>query len=245
MKCPLWPLCFLCRLTHRRNRLWVLGLLGIGLSMLMDHWVYQQFIGYRSMRHDWQNVLRDCGYLPVWLVVGVVMLLIHRNPDTGHIRRHRGTVLPAGLILISNVAACSIVAELLKLLVRRERPSLHEGMYHFRPWAEKTFNSGGLGMPSSHTMVAISAAWILSRLYPRGTVFFIAMGLGCGYVRVSSNNHFFSDAVVSVVMSYFITQWIWGKCQRAGQTQLSTSTAKVLADSIPEKKTSPDIVHAN
>jgi membrane-associated phospholipid phosphatase len=211
MTCPLWPI---CALKQRKIQIMLLSGLIIAISLMMDLWVYEQFIGYRSSQHDWQNVLKNCGYMPVWIVVGIVLILLNRHRPTGHLKRHVGTHLPAGLILIINVASCALVAEILKLIVRRERPSMHDGMYVYRSIFHKTFNSGGLGMPSSHTMVAFAAAWMFAKLYPRISWLCIAIAAGCGMMRVGSNAHFFSDAVVSMVVSYHMTHWIWEKCQR-------------------------------
>jgi hypothetical protein len=51
-----------------------------------------------------------------------------------------------------------IIAELLKIALRRERPGLTDGAHVFRPWSEHPLSTAQLGLPSSEVAVAFAAA---------------------------------------------------------------------------------------
>ena len=72
----------------------------------------------------------------------------------------------AWYLLITPFAG-GLVAEIMKLLLRRERPNVLSGDYSFRLWSENPFSTSGLAWPSSHTMVAFAAATISSSLTSR------------------------------------------------------------------------------
>jgi len=70
-------------------------------------------------------------------------------------------------ILAGAVTLAGVLDEVLKLLVRRDRPGVHDGAYAFRPWSDRPFDSSGFGMPSSHAIIAFAAAAALTELFPR------------------------------------------------------------------------------
>lgn len=201
----------------QKRKVILVGLLivvGMVIAICLDRRIYHHFVDYHSKNKDWEKMLRVCGYLPVWLLVGIAMMLQQRARVTGKLLRHIGTNLPAGLLLIINIVACGIVGELLKLIVRRDRPNAHDGMYVFRSFSDRTFNSGGLGFPSSHAMVAFAATWILCRLYPKAWPVWLILGIGCGATRVISGAHFTSDVIGSMAISYLLTALFWHKFYR-------------------------------
>jgi membrane-associated phospholipid phosphatase len=93
--------------------------------------------------------------------------------------------------------------------MRRERPGVADGAYVFRSFAEKPFSTSGLALPSSHGLVAFSAAWILCRLYPRAWPIWVALAAGCALSRVEAHAHFLSDVTVAAVAAWFMVEMIW------------------------------------
>jgi membrane-associated phospholipid phosphatase len=85
------------------------------------------------------------------------------------------------------------------------------GEYIFRAWSERTFSSGGLGMPSSHAVVAFGAAAMLSRLFPRARPVWWLLGWGCGLTRVLHGRHFVSDVVLAAIVGWLIAALLWSK----------------------------------
>ncbi len=106
------------------------------------------------------------------------------------------------------------VAELLKMLVRRERPGLHDGAYVFRAFSDRPFRTTDLGFPSGHAMVAFAAAAIIARLFPRAAPVAYLMAAACGLTRVLAQAHFASDVVGAAIAAWVVVALIWRLVER-------------------------------
>jgi membrane-associated phospholipid phosphatase len=144
---------------------------------------------------DFYAMCRLVGYLPVWLVVGAALALID-SP------RGWRALWSRGGLLVTSVTLAGGAAELLKIIVRRERPGPPYESYSFRPWAQDTWWTGGLGWPSSHVAVAFAAVWVLWRLHPRARPIWLLLGCGCAWSRLAFRDHFLSDVVGAAVVAY-------------------------------------------
>lgn len=150
---------------------------------------------------DWGRFLRVQGFLPLWLVAAAALAL--QDGDRGRgLWRGRGALLAAGATL------GGVAAELLKLVFRRLRPG-ELGAYAFRPFSERPFSTGGLGLPSSHALVAFGAAAVLARMFPRARWVWWALAWGCGLSRVAAGAHFLSDVVVAAVVGWLVGVLLW------------------------------------
>ena len=96
----------------------------------------------------WGRLVRTLGYLPFWVLVGFGIL---RSSSTSSTQR-------SALLLMLAPTFSGALNELLKLLVRRERPGPNAGEYVFRAFTDRPFSTAGLGMPSGDTIVAFAAA---------------------------------------------------------------------------------------
>lgn len=161
-------------------------------AMLLDPWAYRHLVLPDVYEKDWGRMLRVAGFLPTWAVVSAGILLSGPRDAAAPAQRRLRALLPFIAGTIGGVAA-----ELLKLLLRRERPVPHAGEYFFRDWSERTFSTGGLALPSSHALVAFSAAAILVRMYPRAAWLWYALAAGCAVTRVLARAHFLSDVVLA------------------------------------------------
>ena len=181
---------------------WLVGfvLVFAGLPMLADKWVYDHFYRANLYDQDWARFLRVLGFLPTWIIAALAMWLELREGDRDRAKRR------AWYLALAPTAA-GLGAEILKLLLRRERPEANGGLYGFRLWSDQTFSTAGLAFPSSHTMVAFGAATALARLYPRANWVWYALATGCGVTRVLSRAHFLSDAMLGALMGWCIG---WG-----------------------------------
>jgi len=176
-------------------------------ASLLDPLVYWAFRDCPLVREpDWHRMFRVMGYLPLWLAGAVAMLLV----DSGKTRREPLTSAwrRAGLLATSTVLA-GIAGEILKIVLRRERPITTGGLYVFRPWLDHPLKTVNLALPSGHAMVAFAAAWILSFLFPRAAVVWLLLAVGCAATRVIARAHFLSDVVVSALASYAVVRLIW------------------------------------
>jgi membrane-associated phospholipid phosphatase len=152
-------------------------------------------------------MFRVMGFVPLWAAAALALVL----HDRGAPRRddaHRGHYRRGALLLGATIAG-GITAELLKLLLRRERPWAHDGAWVFRPFTERPFSTGGLALPSSHALVAFAAAFMLARLFPRATPVWWVLGAGCALTRVMAGAHFVSDVVVAGLAAWLVVAALW------------------------------------
>ncbi len=160
------------------------------------------------------------GTLWVWLVVAMGLYLHDRAPVGLGLRPALGHQRDPGaraIAVAGSVVLAGAVAEVLKLIIGRERPTrLIEGefieqMYVFKPVLGALRDSSNLGMPSSHAAVAFAGAVAMALVAPtqRGLVLSLA-GL-CALSRIVASAHTLSDvvvgALVGVVMAVWVSRW--------------------------------------
>ena len=187
-----------------RSRLVAGGLAAAGalaLSVALDPWVFRHVTLAGVYERDWGRMLRVTGSLVFWapLALAVWLALRHANAP----RPGRATLLFWGPTLAGGVA------ELLKLLVRRERPGFAGGEYAFRSFAERTWSTSGLGFPTSHGMVAFGGAAVLARLFPGTAPVAYAVAAGCAITRILAGAHFASDAVGGAIFGWAVGAFVW------------------------------------
>lgn len=173
--------------------------LATALAFQLDPWVFQHVSNPTVYDHDWGRLLRVMGSLVLWAPLCLAVWLQTRA------RR-------SGLLLLAPVLAGG-VAELLKLVIRRERPDLHAGAYVYRSFAERPFDTHDLGFPSSHVMVAFAGAAVLARFYPRAAPVAYALAAGCALTRVLAQAHFASDVVAGGIAGWAVGYWL-GRARR-------------------------------
>lgn len=161
------------------------------VAMVLDPWVYQHVVWARVYETDWGRFFRMMGYWPTWMVVAIALWLDGRPPDFAAWR--------ARLLAVS-VTGVGLCGEVIKILVRRERPNAHNGVSVFRPFSDHPFSSSGLSMPSSHVLLAFAAAATLTRLFPRTAVMWYVLAIGCAVTRLLARAHFFSDVMVGALL---------------------------------------------
>jgi membrane-associated phospholipid phosphatase len=184
----------------------VVVLAGFVVAHLLDGPAYR-VTGDGSMESSavWW-MFRTMGYLPFWILVAAALLLIDLRRYAG--RPVRRVTRRAELVFWS-VLLAGIAANLLKLVIRRERPLYHDGAYVFREFLERPFDGGGLGMPSGDMAIASAAAFVLIRLYPGGTIVWLAMLLGVAVCRVGGGSHFLSDVYLGAVVGFLAALVVW------------------------------------
>jgi membrane-associated phospholipid phosphatase len=174
-------------------------LAAIVIAHLVDGWLFTHSRIEGVYGDDWGRALRVMGFLPLWLVAALALALVDRE-QYGYTR---------GALLAGSATLGGISAELLKLLLRRERPGANEGEYVFRAFSERPFSTGGLALPSSHALVAFGAAAMLSRLFPRARVVWWSVAWGCGLTRIAAGAHFLSDIVVAAIVGWIVAWALW------------------------------------
>jgi len=171
------------------------------VSFWLDPWAFRRLVYPAIYDQDWGRTLRVTGSLLIWLVLAAAVWLEARAREGPRARR-------AWLLFWAPTVAGGI-GEILKLLIRRERPGLHEGRYGFRTFAERPFDSHDLGFPSTHAMVAFGGAAVLAHMYPRTAPLVYLLAAGCALSRVLAQAHFFSDVVAGAIAGWAVGAWLW------------------------------------
>jgi membrane-associated phospholipid phosphatase len=187
------------------TRALVAGALFFVIALFLDQWAWDHLRREGIYDKDWGRLLRIMGFLPTWLA-GAAALILHDHggtppPSHGPWRR--------GLLLALAPLAAGLICEVLKLLIRRERPGPHDGDYFFRAFDTDTWSTRGLGLPSSHAMVAFSAAAMLSFLFPRTWPVWWLLAAGAGYTRIAAGAHFLSDVALAAFAGWLVSWTVW------------------------------------
>lgn len=169
------------------------------LALFADQWAYHAWHDPKVYERDWGRLLRVMGFLGTWVALAVAIAL-----QEGRDLAQRPLARRRAWLLIGSAALGGLAAEILKLVIRRERPAVHEGFYGFRDFADRMFSTSGLAMPSSHTLVAFAGAAMLARLYPRARWVGYVLAAGCGVSRVMARAHFVSDVVLAAGCGWIV-----------------------------------------
>jgi membrane-associated phospholipid phosphatase len=188
-----------------------------GVAQLTDQWTFHHFAYSTVYQHRWGVMLRGVGYLPLWGVVALALVLQDWVPRA---RRTWRQASRRGLLLFWSPAFAGVAAEVLKLIFRRERPNLTDGAHVFRAWSDQPWSTAQLGLPSSETAVAFAAAAVLARLFPEARWVWYGIALGCALTRVVSGAHFISDVVFAALVGYVVTLTLW---RRHASTRLEAA----------------------
>ncbi len=179
----------------RNHRAWLgifsaLLLAGLIGAIALDGWAYRH-VGWPK-EGDLYRLVRVTGYLPTILVFGGAISLIDR--------RH----LPRAAHILLCAAASGLAAEIIKVLVGRERPIAHDGVNFFKPFLSGFTDHSNLAFPSSHTAVAFGAAWMACYFFPRGRWLWLGLAVGCGLSRLAVQAHWLSDCYAAALLAYLI-----------------------------------------
>jgi len=186
------------------------------LACALDGWAWQYLRVEDVYGKDWGRFFRIAGFLPTWML-GSLALILH----------DRGSTSPAprrfwwrGLLLTIAPLVSGLMCEVLKIMLRRERPNLHDGTYYFRGFADHPLSTSAIGLPSSHVMVAFGGAAMASYLFPRTWPAWMLFAAGCALTRVAAGAHFLSDVVLAGIAGAFVARLLWQRFRpRAWPTQ--------------------------
>jgi membrane-associated phospholipid phosphatase len=142
------------------------------------------------------------GFAPTWGVAALAIWL-HEKPEAA------AKAAARAWYLVTAVIVGGLLAEVMKLLLRRERPEVMDGDYSFRAWSDHPFSTSGLAWPSSHTMVAFAACTAMARLFPRARWVWYALAAGCGITRMLARAHFLSDVMLGALFGWCVGWGVW------------------------------------
>ena len=176
------------------------------LTFLVDKGVYDLLHAPNVYDKVFGLLLRIMGFAGTWVALAVAVGLAQGTDFAQRPRARRH----AWLLFWSPLLAGGI-AEVLKIVTRRERPAINDDLYGFRPWDERTWSGAGLAFPSSHAAVAFGGAFMLARLFPRARWVGIVLAVGCGLTRVLARAHFVSDVVFAAGVGWLVSWALWRK----------------------------------
>jgi membrane-associated phospholipid phosphatase len=167
----------------------------IGVAHLLDPIAWAQLRNPSVYDKDWGRLLRVMGYLPLWFALALAVWL--QQADRATRRAHTA-------LLVLAPALGGLAAELLKLLLRRLRPDADSFGYAFRAFSEGPLSNRGMGLPSSHALVAFAGAFALGHLFPRARWLFWLLAAGCAATRIMATAHYLSDTVVAACVGWLV-----------------------------------------
>ena len=183
-----------------------------------DQWAYAHIYQANVYGHDWAMALRACGTLYMWIPVALIFWLVQREQNPAGAKQN-------SLLVLGAPALAGLLCEVLKLVIRRERPNVDAGNWVFRAWSDHPFSSAGLSTPSSHTMVAFGAATMLARMYPRARWVFYPFAVGCAVTRVMDRAHYISDVTFGALLGWAVGWGVWMQWGRAASGESATGEA--------------------
>lgn len=192
----------------RRFLAW--SVLALLLAHLADPWGAAHLVLPHLGNTDLGRLLRILGFLPTWIIVAAALVMT--DWPLGEASGPRES-FRRGILVVGSATLAGGVAEVLKILVRRERPGDDAAGYVFRAWSDRTFSTGGLGLPSSHVAVAFGALAMLSLLFPRARPVWYALAVGCAFSRVAAHAHFLSDATAAAILGIAVAGLLWRRFQ--------------------------------
>lgn len=161
---------------------------------------------------DLVQMLRSAGYFPTWLVAAIMIDLggqVRLAPSSFVSRRTRPASPPLGVHVLMSAAMGGLLAEALKVLVRRHRPSVANDGQHVYDWFGGQVEGRGLGLASSHAGVAFGAAFAIWRWSPPAGAAAMTLALGCSATRLLSGAHFVSDVYAAAVLAFAGSNLAW------------------------------------
>lgn len=177
---------------------WGVALLGLAVLSLLDRPIWRTLTAANpdALRSaDWWQWLRALGYLPTWVVAGLLLVLQDRAAG-------RAAPWRRGAAVLAGAALSGLGAEVLKAVIRRQRPGA-DGLYHF-DWAGHGVPGLGIGTVSSHAAVAFGGAAVLSWLIPAWRAPLLALAAGCALTRLIAGAHFATDCYAAALVSYAV-----------------------------------------
>lgn len=200
---------------------------------------------------DSHRLTRLMGYIGTWSVISLVLLLINitrrNDPDCFSAQPAAGrpsTPLSIPLFLIGCAGLAGLLAEGLKLLVRRGRPdalisanpalplnepSTYAYTWHWSapipkpgeqaaPFFKWFFDTSDLGLASSHAAVAFAGAWALALIYrrsPLDLVLALFLAYQTALGRLHVRDHYLSDVVAGALVGTLTTALVWSLWKRS------------------------------
>ncbi|MDR0867838.1 MAG: phosphatase PAP2 family protein [Planctomycetota bacterium] len=151
-------------------------------------------------------LIKNFGALSVWVAVAAGLVLY----DWRRLKNGWRRVAGRGTQLLGGALFAGLAAEILKLLVRRERSQeWFAALPNYREWSGAWWENNDLGMPSSHAATAFGAAIMLAKLFPAGAAWWYGLATACAVSRVVAQAHTPTEVYAGAVVAWLVTRaWL-------------------------------------
>jgi membrane-associated phospholipid phosphatase len=161
------------------------------------------------------------GRIYLWPLLALLFIFRHWGGTDGT-RVRAG--LRRGVFIFLIPATSGLLAELLKLITRRQRPEYIDGFYHFLPWPRTSplspdfWNPATIGLASSHAAVAFGGALAAGLLLPRWRIPLYILATLCALSRIAVGAHYLSDTLAGAAIAFatFSLIYTWDKHNNHG-----------------------------
>jgi len=142
--------------------------------------------------------------------------------------RHDEKFRETGLIAFETLIDANIVAEAIKLVTDRARPTEGDGKGHFWDSPNGPWNSS---FPSGHATNTWALASVIAHEYPKPLVKIVAYGLAStvAIARVGARRHFPGDVVAGAGLGWFMGDYVYGKRHNRELDRKPSAIGSVLA----------------
>jgi PAP2 superfamily len=174
------------------------------LLITTDHQVMSDHLLDKSMNHDAETA--STGLTGMFMAAPVAYYAVGALKGSDHAKE---TGVLSAEAMLDSVA----VSEVIKIIARRERPTVNE--------AKGEFFQPNVGFDSSfdsnHSVIAWSSATVIASEYPGWLTQLTAYSLATGVslTRVASRNHFPSDVLVGSAVGWMIGRYVHHRHHRA------------------------------
>lgn len=175
--------------------------LGVWAASSMDRAAYHALYEPGIARSGVALAVKWMGTITPWLFIAGALMVF----DAARERKRAGGAADwwrRGSMLLASGVAGGIVAEVLKIVFRRERPIYHEGLHMLRPITDRTLHSGGLDLPSSHVAVAFGVCCAWGWLFPRARAWAVGLATLVGVVRMLQGSHSLSGVLMGAAVGW-------------------------------------------
>jgi len=149
---------------------------------------------FNFVNHTCSNRIFDV-LMPIltWLAHGIFLCLLALLMILGA----EGRKKICGILLLAGITASYYISSFLKYIVARPRPFI------LIPDAHAMAIENSSSFPSTHTIMAFMAAFILTKYFKKGPLFFTLAAL-VGFSRVYIGVHFVSDVLAGAAIGTLI-----------------------------------------
>ncbi len=182
----------------------ILTVLVVWAASSLDRAAFQIFYLPDVREYSLFRAVKWLGTITPWLAVAVALLVadaLHTPPVISSSAR-AFRIARRALFLLASAVSAGAVAELLKIVFRRERPLYHDGLHMLRSIGERPLHSGGLDLPSSHVAVAFGACCALAFLVPPLRFPALLLASLVAVARMLEGSHSLSGVVLAAALGW-------------------------------------------